>query len=77
VVTVDTSACKFTKRPLYLPVLSGTTNSWTTTGGSDPYVTDATATTQFSIYINAGAAGVSTTNANSYNWRIEWVAIGN
>jgi len=75
-VVIDTSACKFTKRPVYLPVLAGTGSHWTTTGGSTPYIDAATATTQFAIYVNNGAAGVTPAAANAGNWHIEWVAIG-
>ena len=76
-VTVDTSACKFTKRPIYLPVLAGSSSHWTTSGGSNPYTVDATANTQFQVYIYNGTAGTKIADANANQWHIEWVAIGN
>jgi hypothetical protein len=76
-ITIDTSACKFTKRPLYLPVLAGSSGHWTTTGGSNPYTVDATAATQFQVYVYNGTAGTTPAAANASNWHIEWIAIGN
>jgi len=72
-VRVDTSGCSFTTRPLYITALVGENQHFVTTGGSAPYVTDATATTRFDIYIpDATPAG-----ANMYKWHIEWIGIGN
>ena len=76
-VTIDTSGCHFTNKPIYLPVLAGSSSHWTTTGGSNPYTLTATEKTQFQVYINNGAAGVTPATANINNWNIQWVAIGN
>jgi hypothetical protein len=71
-VRVDTSACNFTTRPLYITALVGENQHFMTTGGSSPYVNDATGATRFDIYIpNAMPA-----EANAFKWHIEWIAIG-
>lgn len=75
-VKVDTSACQFTTRPLYVSSLVGESNHYTATGGAAPYVTDANAKTQFDIYANA-ATNWTPADANTQKWHIEWVAIGN
>jgi hypothetical protein len=79
VVTIDTTACHFTTKPIYLPVLAGVSSHWTTTGGSNPYTVAATEQTQFQVYINNGTAGISPTVANDtgHLWHIDWIAIGN
>jgi hypothetical protein len=79
VVTIDTSACHFTSKPIYQPVLAGVGSHWTTTGGSNPYTVAATEKTQFQVYINNGTAGISPTLANDVNhlWHIDWIAVGN
>jgi hypothetical protein len=75
-VVVDISGCGFTSKATYFPVLAGTSAHWTTTGGSTPYLT-STPLTSFQIYVNIGSAGVSPAAANTDNWHIEWIAIGN
>ena len=72
-VRVDTSACNFTTRPLYITALVGENQHFITTGGSNPYVSDATATTRFDIYI----PNYTPANANAFKWHIEWIGIGN
>ena len=78
-VTVDTTACGFTSKPIYHTVLAGTSSHWTTSGGSNPYTTAATEKTQFSVYINNGTAGITpaAANATDHNWIIQWIAVGN
>jgi hypothetical protein len=44
-----------------------------TTGGSTPYVVEATANTQFDIFVPSSTPA----NANLNKWHIEWIAIGN
>ena len=72
-VRVDTSACNFTTRPIYIPALVGENLLYITSGGSTPYVIEATATTQFDIYVT----GSTPASANANKWHIEWIAIGN
>lgn len=75
-VTVDTSACQFANRPIYLSNLVGENRHYLAVGGSNPYVRDATARTQFEVFVNCG--GPRTPDAaNDDKWHIEWVAIGN
>jgi hypothetical protein len=78
-VTIDTTACGFTTKPIYHPVLAGVGSHWTTTGGSNPYTTAATEKTQFTVYINNGASGVTPVIANDsqHLWQIQWIAAGN
>jgi hypothetical protein len=71
-VHVDTSACNFTTRPSYISSLVGENLLYLTTGGSTPYVVDATARTQFAIYVPNSTPA----NANLNKWHIEWMAIG-
>jgi hypothetical protein len=77
--TIDTSACGFTSKPIYHTVLAGVGSHWVTTGGSNPYTTAATEKTQFQVYINNGAAGVTPAVANQadHGWIIQWIAVGN
>lgn len=72
-VRVDTSGCNFTTRPIYITALVGENQHFLATGGSNPYVSDATATTRFDIYIPNTTPAV----ANSNKWHIEWIGIGN
>jgi hypothetical protein len=78
-VTIDTTACGFTAKPIYHPVLAGIGSHWTTTGGSNPYTTATTEKTQFTVYVNNGAGGVTPTTANDtgHQWIIQWIAVGN
>ena len=78
-VTIDTTGCHFTSKPIYHPVLAGISNHWTTTGGSNPYTVADTEKTQFQVYINNGAAGITPAAANGATllWHIQWIAIGN
>lgn len=72
-VRVDTSACNFTTRPIYIPALVGENLLYITTGGSTPYVIEATAKTQFDIYVRNSTPA----DANANKWHIEWIGIGN
>jgi hypothetical protein len=78
-VTVDTTACGFTSKPIYHPVLAGIGSHWTTTGGSNPYTTATTEKTQFTVYINNGTGGITPTSANDsqHQWIVQWIAVGN
>ena len=77
-VNVDTSACGFKNRPIYLTSIGGTTSHWTTTGGSEPYeVKDFTYQKGFRIYLNNGSGGVSPATANTNGWYVQWIGIGN
>ena len=75
-LTVDTSGCQFTNRPIYITNLVGENLHYLTNGGSSPYVKDATAKTQFEVYVGYGAPWTPT-DANGAKWHIEWIAIGN
>jgi hypothetical protein len=72
-VRVDTSACNFTTRPIYITALVGENQHFLTTGGSTPYVIEATATMRFDIYI----PNTTPASANTNKWHIEWIGIGN
>jgi hypothetical protein len=76
-VTVDISGCAFTSKPSVVSSLSGSTNHWMTTGGSEPYIPDgADAAKQFDIYVR-DPAGVTREAANARNWHVTWIAVGN
>jgi hypothetical protein len=75
-LTVDTSGCQFTGRPIYLSSLAGENQHYIANGGSSPYVKDATAATQFEVYVNCGGPRTPA-EANIDKWHIEWIAIGN
>lgn len=76
-IVVDTTACNFTNKPIYLPVLAGRTNHWLTTGGSNPYTETANETKQFKIFVKDDAGPVTPAQANERGWHIQWMAIGN
>ena len=75
-LTVDTSGCQFTNRPVYNSNLVGENRHFRAVGGSNPYVRDATGNTQFEVFVNNGAPWTPT-DANGDKWHIEWIAIGN
>jgi len=60
-------------RPMYITALVGENQHFLTTGGSTPYVSDATATARFDIYI----PNTTPASANTNKWHIEWIGIGN
>lgn len=77
-VDVDTSACNFESTPIYIVNLHGNSYNWETTGGSSPYTASKTG---FRIYVrfDKGESNPALTPefANSRNWHIQWIAIGN
>jgi hypothetical protein len=75
-LTVDTSGCQFTSRPLYISNLVGENRHYLAAGGSNPYVKDATGKTQFDVYVTNGNP-FTPADANGDKWHIEWIAIGN
>ena len=68
----DISACGFKAAPVLTTSLGGTTQHWTSTGGSEPYSITATS---FIIFIRS--ADVTPANANERNWHVNWIAVGN
>ena len=71
VVTVDTTACGFTSKPIYHTVLAGTSSHWTTTGGSNPLIRRPRRKTQFQVFINNGAAGITPVMANATDHQLD------
>ncbi len=72
VKTISMSGCGFTSTPVIISSLHGTSSHWTTTGGQNVY---SPTSSQFTIYISGGS-WMTTTTAATYDWHIEWVAIG-
>jgi hypothetical protein len=68
VQTVDTSACNFDTRPVYVTSLQGTSSHWTSTGSSEVY--SATAN-QFTQYIDGSTPG----QASSYSYATNYIAV--
>lgn len=79
-VQIDTSACGFKNRPIYLTSLGGKSSHWTTTGAAQPYeITDPVTPYQkaFRIYINNLPGNVTPADANTNGWYVQWIGIGN
>jgi hypothetical protein len=72
-VAVDTTGCGFTNTPTYVASLLCDNACWQASGGGNPY---ASTKTGFTIYVSY-PPGATPAVANSYNWHIGWVAIGN
>lgn len=70
-VDVDTSKCGFSKEPIYVTSIAGKRNHWRTTGSSELYSKTATG---FRIYIHR--PGITTSDANSWKWHMNWMAAG-
>ena len=70
-VDVDMSACGFQDTPVILSSMGGRIKLWTTTGSSEIY---SATNTGFRIYIFDGREAHSPSNANSYQWYINWRA---
>jgi hypothetical protein len=71
-VDVDTSSGGFTDTPVYVTNLTGTSNHWTTTGGSAVYLATPTG---FRVYVRA-ANNVTPAVANQRRWAVSWLAFG-
>lgn len=68
-VDVDTSSCGFSATPVYVTSMSGTRH-WQTTGSSEPYTeTDKS----FRTYIRQDD-GITTSEASSWGWSVNWIA---
>lgn len=70
-VDVNTSACGFSATPHYLTSLSGNGYHWKTTGATSVYIPTATG---FRVYI-ARQEGITPTQANQWQWHINWTAV--
>ncbi|WP_323395268.1 M57 family metalloprotease [Myxococcus guangdongensis] len=66
---VNTSGCGFGSTPLYFTSLGGNSSHWTTTGATSIYSPTATG---FRVYVFL--PGVTTTQANSWGWHLNWQA---
>jgi hypothetical protein len=74
--TVDTSGCGFTSTPTVVSSLGGNNMHWRVLGGSNVYKASAK---NFTVYLwnDADAAGcVKGPDADSWQWHIQWVAVG-
>ena len=69
---VNTTGCSFTATPVYTTSLTGTNNHYLLTGTSSLY---GATSYGFRIYVNY-PAGVTPTQATSWGWNINWVALG-
>jgi hypothetical protein len=70
-VNVDTSNMSFTKTPLYVTSLGGTSNHWAAVGASSIYVPSPTGFTVYVRWATDGPLTPATANANG--WFIQWV----
>ena len=73
-------SCGFTSKPIYHTVLAGIGSHWTTSGGSNPYTAAGDEKTQFTVYVNNGAAGVTAQRlptTRAHQWIVQWIAVGN
>ena len=70
-VNVDTSAAGFTKTPMYLTSLGGSSNHWAVVGASSIYVPTPTGFTVYVRYATDGPLAPAT--ANALQWFIQWV----
>jgi hypothetical protein len=66
---IDLSGCGFTSAPIITSSLAGNAVHWTSTGGSEPYSITATG---FRIHVYL--AGITSSQAASWNWNINWIA---
>ena len=76
-VDVDTSAANFTQTPIYVTSIAGDAYHWGTTGASSIYNATSKGFT-ISIRWDKGfwdANPLDITEANSYKWHINWIAI--
>ena len=71
-LSIDTSECGFTATPRYFTSLGGSTHHWRTAGATSIY---AATTSSFQIYLfNEGGNTVAA--ANTDQWHINWMAVG-
>jgi len=68
VQTVDTSACAFSDRPVYVTSMQGTSSHWTSTGSSEVYAATAN---QFTQYID----GSNPSQASSNGYKTNYIAV--
>jgi len=72
-VDVDTSSAKFSKTPIYITSIHGSSWHWSTTGASSVYKATSTG---FRIYIRwANGASLTPDRAIKGKWHIEWIGI--
>jgi len=72
-VDVDTTSAGFTATPVYLTALHGSSNHWTTTGGTSVYTPTQTG---FRIYVRwADGSALTPAQANANGWHIQWLGI--
>jgi hypothetical protein len=73
VVTVDTSAARFTSTPLYICSLHGDGGHWATTGGTSVY---GPSKSSFDIYLRYwDGSPLTPAAANGAGWHIQWIGI--
>jgi hypothetical protein len=72
-VDVDTSSAGFKKTPTYVTSITGTSNHWSTTGGSSIYSATPTSFRIFIRYADGGA--ITPPIANGFQWAVNWVGI--
>lgn len=73
-IDVDTSPAKFSKTPIYITAIHGSSNHWTTNGASSVYEASPTG---FRIYIYKSGTNITPDYAKKRNWRIQWIGIEN
>lgn len=74
---VDTSAGRFTKNPVYVTSLGGTSSHWSTTGATSVYPippASSVTATGFRVYVRwADGSALTPAQANSLGWHINWI----
>lgn len=74
-VDVDTSSCDFKSNPIYLTNMHGENSNWEVTGGSSAYQISPLG---FRIHVRySDSKPITVALANSWDWHIQWLAIGN
>jgi len=68
---VNMSSCGFIKTPTVTTSLEGSSSHWVATGTSSVYKATETS---FSVYIYKSK--LQTSNAKSWNYNVEWIAVG-
>lgn len=72
-VDVDTTSGGFTKAPVYITSLGGTTDHWAAIGATSIYVPTPTG---FRVYVRwVNGAALSPSVANQSQWHINWIGM--
>lgn len=72
-INVDTSSAGFTKPPIYITSLGGSSLHWATTGATSIYVPSPAG---FTVYVKwSDSSALTPAQAQSLGWFIQWIGI--